>query len=108
MSELIIAISFLVVGLLLEIKYKIHLYHSLRERFLVTFIIFLVMMGWELINVYKFQAWLYPGSGMIGVYFFKLPLELYLFYFTAPYFCFVAYELIHKLMDNKKSQLADL
>jgi len=99
--ELLIAFLFLIVGLFLEIKYKIILYHSLRERMLIVLIVFVVLVGWELINRYVFQAWLYPGAGMIGRYIFGLPIELYLFYLTGPYFAFVVYELIHKKIDKR-------
>jgi hypothetical protein len=99
--ELIVALLFLIVGLFLEIKYKIILYHSLRERMLIILIVFVVFVGWEFINRYVFQAWLYSGAGMIGWHIFGLPIELYLFYLTAPYFAFVVYELIHKKIDKR-------
>ncbi len=99
--NLLIVILFLLLGLLLEYKYKIVLFKSMKERILVTLIVFLVIMSWELINYKYFQAWIYTGPGMIGVYVWGLPLELYLFYLTSPYFSFVVYELIHREVDNK-------
>ena len=100
--ELTIAILFLVIGIILEIKFKLVLYHSMRERFWATFIVFGAMMAWELVNVYQYKAWLYPGPGMVGVYFLRLPIELWLFYLTSPYFAFVIYELIHHFADRNK------
>jgi hypothetical protein len=96
----IITISFLIAGIFLEKKYKVHLFRSLKERLTVTVLIFVVLMGWEFINSNIFKAWLYPGPGMIGVYIFGLPLELYLFYIAAPYFSFIVYELIHREVDR--------
>jgi len=98
--ELGIVILFIVVGLFLEIRYKVHLYHSWRERLFVSVGCFIFLIGWELINHFYFDAWYYPGVGMIGVFLFGLPLELYLFFFTAPYFSFVVYELIHREVDK--------
>jgi len=98
--ELTIAIAFLVIGLLLEKKYRIALYHSRKERFWTTAIVFAMMMAWELINYNFYKAWLYPGPGMIGINLFGLPIELWLFYITSPYFAFVIYELIEKKLDR--------
>jgi len=68
----------------------------MKERLLVTAIVFFILISWELVNRFYFQAWLYPGPGMVGIYIFQLPLELYLFFITAPYLSFIVYELICK------------
>ena len=96
----IIVILFLVLGLLFEFKYKIRLYNSLKERLVTTALIFIVLMGWELINLNYFQAWLYPGPGMLGFQILGLPFELYLFFITSPYFALIVYQLIHKEVDS--------
>lgn len=98
--NLLIVVLFLILGLLLEYKYKVRLYKSKKERFLVTTIIFVVLMGWELINYNYFQAWVYPGPGMIGFNILGLPIELYLFFITSPYFALLVYELIHREVDK--------
>lgn len=97
--ELGIVISFLVIGLYLELRYRVVLFHTLKERLLIIGIVFIILMGWEIINFRYFQTWLYPGPGMIGIYILGLPLELYLFFITAPYFSFIVYELIQKEID---------
>ena len=56
-------------------------------------------MGW-VINYNYFQAWVYPGSGMIGFNILGLPIELYLFFITSPYFALLVYELIHREVDK--------
>jgi len=99
--NLAVVIIFLAAGLYLEKKYKVKLYHSIKERIIVTTIMFVVLMGWELINFNYFQAWIYPGPGMIGFKILGLPLELYLFFLTSPYFALVVYELIHKEVDKR-------
>lgn len=98
--QLIITLSFLVIGLILEVRYRIKLYHSIKERIFIVGIIFLAFTAWELINIYYFESWIYPADGqMVGINIFRLPIELYIFYLTAPYFCFVVYEIIHRKID---------
>ncbi len=87
--ELFLVILMLSVAIVLEQKYKISLYRSWGERLLVSFGCFLILIGWEIINHFWIDAWHYPGPGMIGVYWFGLPIELYLFFFVGPYFSFV-------------------
>lgn len=97
--NLLIDIIFLTVAIFLEIKFRVKLFSSLKTRLMVLGFIFIVLMGWEFINYWFFQAWIYPGKGMIGVYFYGLPLELYLFFLTAPYFSLIVYALIHREID---------
>ena len=99
--ELAIALLLLFVGLFLEIKYRVRLYHSWMERLSASLICFIILMAWETINRLYLHIWSYPGPGMIGIFWFGFPLELYLFYFVAPYFSFVVYELIHRDIDKK-------
>jgi lycopene cyclase domain-containing protein len=100
MQELTILILLFLVSLLLKIKFKEVLYHTKKERFLITSIIFITMMSWEALS-HVLNVWIYPGPGMIGVYFFELPLELYIFYFILPDFVFTVYELIRKVSGKK-------
>ncbi|MBL8030368.1 MAG: hypothetical protein JNN11_03910 [Candidatus Doudnabacteria bacterium] len=100
--NLLIDIIFLLAAVSLEIKYKIKLFSSLKTRLLVLGFIFIVLMGWEFINFWFFKAWLYPGKGMVGVYFYGLPLELYLFFLTAPYFSLIVYALVHREIDEPR------
>ncbi len=101
MEEMMILLALLLAAIFLQIKYRKILFHSWKERILTTSIVFLVMMSWEFYSKYK-GTWLYPGPGMVGVYIFGLPLELYLFYIIAPYFAFTFYETIHSWMDKAK------
>ena len=95
--ELLVLIFLFAATLLLEIKYKVQLYNSMRERAATTAVTFLTISGWELINNHVYKAWLYPGTGMAGIFIFGLPLELYLFALVAPYLGFTVYELLHKI-----------
>lgn len=103
MEELIILIFLLAATVVLEIKYKLALYHSKRERIWVTLIVLIFMITEEQVARIN-NIWLFPGPGMSGIYIFGLPLDLYLFYIILPYFVFVVFELIHKQMDKKHRQ----
>ncbi len=99
MEELIILIFLLAATVVLEIKHKLVLYHSKKERVWVTLIVLVFMIAEEQIARIN-SIWLFPGPGMTGIYIFGLPLDLYLFYIILPYFVFVVFELIHKKMDK--------
>ncbi len=92
MPEYIIILLFILfVTFLIEYKYDIHLYHSRKERFQVTLHIFLIGMIWDYFAVYR-QHWIFPGHGLIGIRFYGLPIEEFLFFLIAPYFALVIYK----------------
>lgn len=98
--NLAIDIIFLILAVWFEKAYHVRLFGSIKERIIVTLVIFVILISWELINYNYFQAWLYPGPGMIGINILGLPIELFLFFLTAPYFSLIVYELIHKNVDS--------
>jgi hypothetical protein len=99
--ELIVIILLFILCFILEKEYRVVLYNSKKERLIVAGAIFIVLMIWELLNRFVYQAWLYTGRGLVGIYIFGLPLEIYLFYLVGPYFAFIMYELIQKEIDRK-------
>jgi len=101
MEELIILIFLFAATIVLEIKYKLVLCHSKKERVWTTLVVLIIMIAEEQVARIN-EIWLFPGPGMMGIYIFGLPLDLYLFYVILPYFVFVVFELIHKKMDKKQ------
>lgn len=93
---LLILILILVISLIFEIKYRIHLYHSLKERLVVTLNLFIVGLIWDYYAVYR-KHWIYPRNGLIGIYIFGLPVEEFLFHLIIPYAILTAY----KFWDKK-------
>mgnify|MGYP001589292298 CR=1 FL=1 len=94
---MIILIGLAIVSLILKIVFKEVLYHTRKERIIINLIIFVTMMSWEVLS-HILNVWIYPGPGMIGIYIYGLPLELFVFYLVLPDFVFTVYELIrHKL-----------
>jgi len=88
---LIILIIVFLIALLFEFKYKIHLYHSLKERIIVTLNIFIIGFIWDWYATYK-GHWSYPGTGLIGISFLGLPIEEVLFHLIAPYAIITTYK----------------
>ncbi|HEY4484198.1 MAG TPA: hypothetical protein VI978_00530 [Candidatus Paceibacterota bacterium] len=101
MEELIILIFLFAATVVLEIKYKLVLYHSKKERVWTTLVVLIIMIAEEQLARIN-EIWLFPGPGMTGIYIYGLPLDLYLFYVILPYFVFVVFELIHKKMDKNR------
>ena len=95
MQELIILIFLTIAIFILKVAFKEKLYHSNKERIIVAGIILVIMIGWEYFSTQN-RIWLYPGSGLLGVYILGLPIELYYFYIILPYFVFLIFDLIHK------------
>lgn len=99
MQELTIIIFILVAAVFIRRKYRETLYHSEKERVITSLAILTFMISWESISIHN-NVWFFPGPGMIGIFIFDLPIELFLFYLILPYFVFSIFELIHKKVEN--------
>src|SRR3989344_8972764 len=95
MEYLTILIAIFLITLFFEIKYKIHLYHSLKERLIVTANIFLFGMVWDYYATYR-QHWIFPGNGLIGLRLYGLPIEEFLFFLIVPYGALTMYKFYDK------------
>ena len=93
---LLILVCILVVTIFFEYKYKIHLYHSRKERLFVVLNIFLFGMLWDYFAMYR-HHWIFPGDGLVGVRIYGLPVEEFLFFLIIPYAALVMY----KFYDTK-------
>ncbi len=98
MEEFIIIACLFLTAIVIRKHYHEVLYHSEKERLLVSSIILISMISWEFVSVHT-RVWLYPGPGVIGIFFIGLPIELVTFYLVLPYFVFTIFELIHKKLD---------
>lgn len=62
--------------------------------FLYVIFLFRIYMG------IKMDLWEY-GSGILGIYFFSVPFEEYIFMLVAPYATIVLWEAFHKAIKRK-------
>ena len=90
-----ILLFFLAVAVFLEIKYKIHLYHSLKERIIFPLGVMTLSVIWDYFAVSR-QHWIFPGPGLIGIRIYGLPIEEFMFFFIAPYLLLTLYKLADK------------
>jgi lycopene cyclase domain-containing protein len=86
----------LVSGLFLEVNYHIHLYHSRRERIIVSLIFLIIGSLWDSLGIIR-GHWSFPGTGLIGIKVGVMPIEEYLFMLIIPFWILTVY----KLMDKK-------
>ena len=91
MEYFLILIGILVVTILFEWKYNIHLYHSRKERLTVTLNIFIFGIIWDYYASYN-KHWIFPGPGLIGIRLLGLPIEEFLFFLIVPYGALVMYK----------------
>ena len=100
MTYLIILAIYFLVALALHKVMKIKLYDKAREKNIVFVwftTIFISGLICDLFATYK-QIWIFPGNGIIGLRFFWLPIEEFLFFMVVPYFVLVLYEVLNKIL----------
>jgi len=52
-------------------------------------------MVWDYFATWR-QHWVFPGNGLLGLRFFGLPIEEFLFFLIMPYFAFTLYKVFDK------------
>lgn len=95
MEYLIILLVLFAFAIFLELKYHIHLYHSRKERILVTIIFFIVGVLWDSLAIFR-GHWDFPGRGLLGVKIGLMPLEEYLFILIIPFWILTLYKILDK------------
>jgi len=78
-----------------EWKFHLHLYHSLKERIIVTLHIFVFGMIWDYYAQYR-SHWVFPGPGLIGLRVYGLPIEEFMFFLIIPYVVLTTYKFLDK------------
>jgi len=91
LNYIAILLIFLIVAIFLEIKYKIYIYHSLKEKIIFIGTFFIIGIIWDYYATYN-KHWVFPGPGLIGIKIFNLPLEEFLFFIIMPYFILTMYK----------------
>ena len=91
MEYLLILVAILIITLFFEFRFNIHLFHSLKERIIVTSNIFVFGMIWDYYAIYH-SHWTFPGNGLIGLRILGLPIEEFLFFIIVPYAALTMYK----------------
>ena len=92
---LVILIVLLIITIAVDIKYKVKLYSSLRERIIIPLHFFVIGILWDSIAVYR-GHWSFEGTGLVGLKIGLLPIEEYLFFLIVPYSILTAYNALKK------------
>ena len=91
MEYALILMVILAITLFFELKFKVHLYHSMKERIIVTLNIALFGVIWDYYATYR-QHWIFLGPGLLGLRILGLPIEEFLFFIIIPYACLTMYK----------------
>jgi lycopene cyclase domain-containing protein len=95
MEYFIILVVMLIAVIFAEWKFHLHLYHSIKERIIITLHIFLLGMIWDYYATYN-QHWIFPGPGLVGIRIFNLPIEEFMFFLIVPYAVLTTYKYLDK------------
>ena len=95
MEYLLILLAILLTTIFFEINYKIHLYHSLKERLFTSLTILVMGIIWDYYAT-SMGHWAFPGPGLIGLRIQGLPIEEFLFFLIMPYAILTMYRFYHK------------
>lgn len=93
MSYLFLLIVLFILTFYLERKFKIHLFSSKRERFLIPLIFFVIGVIWDTYAVYQ-GHWFFRKENLNGLYIGVLPLEEYVFFLVFPYAVITIYKVL--------------
>jgi len=96
LEYILILIILLVITLILEKTFRVHLYHNIKERLVVTGLFFIFGVLWDTFAIWR-GHWIFPQGKNLGVIIGLMPLEEYLFIFILPYFILTVY----KIIDSK-------
>jgi lycopene cyclase domain-containing protein len=96
MEYLLILVVFLVSAIFMEWRYHLHIYHTLRGRFIITGIFFLIGITWDYFATWR-GHWSFQGPGLIGIRIGLLPIEEFLFVLIIPFWIVTLY----KVLDEK-------
>jgi len=91
--HIIILLLLLACAIILELAYRVHLYHTRRERIIITLIFFVVGVVWDALGTAR-GIWIFPGAGLMGIWIGVLPLEEYLFSLIVPFWILTVYRVL--------------
>jgi lycopene cyclase domain-containing protein len=93
MGYILILIGLFIITVFLERKFKIHIYNSRGERFLIPLLFFVVGVTWDTAAVIN-GHWYFNDANLLGIKIGVLPLEEYFFFLVIPYFIVVLYKIL--------------
>jgi lycopene cyclase domain-containing protein len=85
----------LIFGLILEIKYREHLFKFWKERLLWILISLTTGIFWDMYAIPR-EHWIFTGRGILGIKIINgIPIEELMWFLIVPYFWITIYHTIH-------------
>jgi lycopene cyclase domain-containing protein len=100
MEYLLVQLAFLVIGMFLVWKYRLVLFESVWQEWVVLGTAFLTIVAWDSVAVF-FGWWAFGENGLIGVTIGLLPVEEYSLAIILPWFLIVFYRFAKKLIADE-------
>ncbi len=99
LEYLLILISVFLICLAAKWKFKLQLFRSTREAFVVMFSLFAIGSAWDSFAIYR-GYWSYNRQFYVGISLGLMPLEEYLFMLVVPFLTFVVYAIVRKASEK--------
>ncbi len=90
-----ILISVLLICLAVKWKFKLRLFRSTKEAFIVMFSLFAIGSAWDSFAIYR-GYWSYNRQFYVGMTVGLMPLEEYLFMVVVPFLTLVVYAIVRQ------------
>jgi lycopene cyclase domain-containing protein len=100
MEYLIILLVVLAITILLERISRVSLFHSWKERLLITGLFFVVGVVWDSFAIWQ-GHWIFPQGNNLGIVIGLMPLEEYFFMLIVPYFIITIYKVVDSRFNGR-------
>jgi lycopene cyclase domain-containing protein len=97
MEYFIAILLFLIITLIIKWKFKIKVYNSIKEGFIITVLFLIIGVIVDSFAVWR-GYWAFYEPYVLGIYIGFLPLEEYLLFLVAPFFGITMYKLFQKML----------
>ncbi|MBI2575309.1 lycopene cyclase domain-containing protein [Candidatus Woesearchaeota archaeon] len=101
MEYLMIELGLLALFFLLQKHYKVTVFKTGKQLILFWLIALAIGITWDWYGITS-GHWIYPGSGILGIFIGVIPLEDLIFFFSVPYGILVIYLVLEKSFPSKK------
>lgn len=90
------------ITIILHKIFKVTLWNNNKERRAVFVWFILIFLTGSLCDFFATskEIWVFPGSGILGIRVFYLPIEEFVFFIIIPYFVLVLYKVLNKIFNN--------
>jgi len=96
MEYLIVLVLFFLATLLIKWRFKIKVYNSFKEGFIITILFLIIGVAADSFAVWR-GYWAFYEPYILGIYIGFLPLEEYILFLVAPFFGITTYKLFQKV-----------